>query len=250
VFRASKIDGKQAPNATHTTRREIAMTVRTSILVLALCAPGLPLAAQNSIAANTAPSNQAPAASVALPSATLRPSLDVLRTALSSVHIDRWKASNAIRDEASSNIGSIQRDLQNTLPGLLAAADAAPSSAAKTLPAYRNIEALYDVMLRVDAAARLAAPSDQMSAIDQALARLDDGRRALGEQLQQDADAQETQVIHLQAALKAIPPPQPPPPPPAPVKCPVAPVVHRKKPATAAAKPATPPASQNSTPSH
>lgn len=215
------------------------MTLRTSILVLAFAAPGLPLAAQ------TAAPVSAPT-SAALPSATLQPSLNVLRTALSSLRIDRWKASNAIRDDAQNNVGSIQRDLQSTLPALLATADAAPNSPAKTLPVYSNIEALYDVMLRIDAAARLAAPTDQMSAIDQALARLDDGRRALGQQLQQNADGQEAQIIRLQAALKAVPPPQPPPPPPAPVKCPVAPVVHKKKPTTTAAKSTTPAASQNS----
>ena len=147
------------------------MKLRTSILALTLCTPIVQLAAQTGMAAPP------PAA---LPSTILQPSLAILRTALSSLRVDRWKASSAIRDDAASNVGSIQRDLQSTLPDLLAAADAAPNSAAKALPAYRNIEALYDVLLRVDAAARLAAPTDQMSAIDQAVARLDDGRRALG----------------------------------------------------------------------
>jgi hypothetical protein len=208
------------------------MALRTTLSLLTLCGPALFLAAQ------PAPSPSAPPPSPpALPSATLQPSLDILRTALTIVRIDRWKSSNAIRDEAQSNLGSIQRDVQSTLPALLATADAAPNSAAKTLPAYRNVEALYDVLLRIDAVARLAAPPDQSSALDQALARLDDSRRALGDQLQQTAAAQESQVIHLQAALQAIPPPAPPPPTPAPPKCPATPV--RKK---TPAKPATPPA--------
>jgi hypothetical protein len=173
--------------------------------------------------------------------------LDVVKTAVSGLKVERWKASNAIRDEAQSNLGSVQRDLQATLPGLLTAADAAPGSASKVLPVYRNVEALYDVMLRLDAAARLAAPSDQMSALDQAVARLDEGRRALGDQLQSNAEAQETRVVRLEAALKAVPPPQPPPPAPAPVKCPVTPAKKR----TTAAKPKTPaPATQAAPPSH
>jgi hypothetical protein len=229
------------------------MASRTPLGLILFCTSATLLAAQPPAATgNPQPPNPAPAASATLPSATLQPSLDVLRSALPGLHVDRWRASNAIRDEAQSNLGSIQRDVQTTLPALLAAADAAPGSAGKVLPVYRNVEALYDVMLRVDAAARLAAPNDQMSAIDQALARLDDGRRALGDQLQQATDGQEKQVLHLQAALKAIPPPQPPPPPPAPVKCPVAPV-RKRRPTTTAAKPSTPPASQNSnssTPSH
>ena len=211
------------------------MLFRNSLSLLTLCAPALLLAAQ-------AP----PAANSPAPSAILQPSLEILRTALLTVHIERWNASNAVRDDAQSNVDSIQRDMQSTLPSLLATTDAAPASAAKILPVYRNVEALYDVVLRVDTAARLAAPIDQTSALDQALTRLDDSRRALGDQLQQTAAAQEAQIVRLQAALNAVPPPAPPPPQPIPVKCPATPV-HKKKPTTAA-KPATPPAI--STPSH
>jgi len=231
------------------------MLPRKSLSLLTLCGPALFLAAQTPpVPGSAQPPDPPTAARAVLPSATLQPSLDVRRTALVTLRLDRWKASNAIRDEAQENIGSIQRDVQSTLPALVATADAAPASAAKALSVYRNVEALYDVTLRVDAAARLAAPTDQMSALDQALARLDDSRRALGDQLQRTAAAQEVQIVHLQAALKAVPPPAPAPPPPV-VKCAAPPVVHTKK--KPAAKPATPPAnSQNSstpnssTPSH
>ncbi len=185
------------------------------------------------------------------PSAILRPSLEILHTALGEMSTDKWKASAAIRTEADGNLRSVQRDLQSTLPPLLAAADAAPDSAAKAVPVFRNVDALYDVMLRLDAAGRLAAPSNQISALDQALAAVGDARRALGDQLQTNAEGQEAHVIRLQAALKAVPPPAPPPPPPAAVVCTPPPAKKRvvRKPA---AKPTTPPTnSQNSsTPSH
>ena len=226
------------------------MALRTSLFLLAVCGPGIALAGQVASTTNVAPGPApTPAMRATPPSATLQPSLDVLKTAMGGLHIEKWKASNAIRDEAQSNLGSVQRDLQSTLPSLLTAADAAPNLASKVLPVYRNVEALYDVMLRLDAAARLAAPADQMSALDQAVARLDEGRRALGDQLQTNADAQDARVSHLEAALKAIPPPAPPPPAPAPVKCTVTPV-KKKKPTTTAAKPATPPASTQTAPSH
>lgn len=227
------------------------MVSRTSFFLLAMCWPGMALAGQNApVANNIQGPDSATADRATPPSATLRPSLDVLKTSLGQLKIDKWKASGPIRDEAQKNLESVQRDVASTLPTLLAAADAAPDSAAKVLPVYRNIEALYDVTLRLVVAARLSAPSDQMSGLDQALARLDDGRRALGDQLQGTADSQDKRVIHLEAALKAIPPPLPPPPPPAPLKCPVTPV-KKKKPVTAA-KPSTPPAgTQNSpAPSH
>ena len=229
-------------------RPEDAMALRASFFVLAFCAPALALAAQTS-SGNT-PGTNAPAHANP-PSAILRPSLEILETAVGEMTLDKWKASPAIRTEADGNLRSIQRDLASTLPPLLAAADAAPDSTAKTLPIYRNIDALYDVMLRLDAAGRLAAPSNQISALDQALASIGDARRALGDQVQANAEGQEARVIHLQAALKAVPLPAPPP---APVAC--IPPPPKKKVARPAAKPAAKPASppanspNSSTPSH
>jgi hypothetical protein len=144
------------------------------------------------------------------------------------MNTERWKASSAVRDEAESNLRSIERDVETTLPPLLVAADGAPDSPAKTLPAYRNVEALYDVLLRLEAAGQLAAPREQASALEQALADLN-GRRALGDQLQRDADGQERQIVRLQAALKAVPAPAP-----APVAavCPSSPAKKSVKPAS------------------
>jgi len=159
--------------------------------------------------------------------------------------LDKWKASPAIRTEADGNLRSVQRDLASTLPPLLAAADATPDSAARTLPVYRNLDALYDVVLRLDAAGRLSAPGNQVSALDQALASLSDARRALGDQIQAGAEGEEARIIHLQAALKTVPPPAPPPAS-APVAC-IPPAPKKKVVRPAVKKPATPPASpQNS----
>jgi hypothetical protein len=221
------------------------MALRTSLLLIAVTSSGIAFAGQAALGTNAAPQAPAPVTreSATPPSATLRPAIDVLKTALGQLRIDKWKASNPIKDEAQQNLGSVQRDVATTLPGLLQTADAAPDSTAKVLPVYRNVEALYDVTLRLVVAARLSAPSDQMSALDQALARLDDSRRALGDQLQGTADAQDKQVVRLQAALKAIPPPQPPAPAPPPPKCPATPV---KKRSTAKPKTTTPPAATQS----
>jgi len=178
------------------------------------------------------PAPAAPAAqSAALPSTTLQPSIEILKSAIGVTNVDRWKASSAIKGEASANLRSIANDVTSTLPTLLTAADAAPNSAAKVLPAYRNADALYDVLLRVVVSAHLYAPADQSSALEQALHSLEDSRRTLGDQVQQTALAQDTQAVRLQAALRAVPPPAP-----AaaqPVNCAPAPV--RKK---SAAKPA------------
>lgn len=148
--------------------------------------------------------------SLVMPSALVRPGLDAVKSAVAGVRLDKWKASGAVRDEVNANLGSIRRDMEATLPGMLATADGAGDSVSKVLPAYRNIEALYDVLLRVVVAARLGAPQPQTAALEAAMASLDGGRRALGDRLQSSALAAEKQVMDLRAALKAVPPPAPP----------------------------------------
>jgi len=221
------------------------MILRTPFFLLALSGTFLAAQTAPTPANPRAPAAAGAAAKIAGASVTLQPSLDILNSALRGISIERWKGSAAIRGEAENNLKSIRNDVSTTLPALLATADAAPGSSAKLLPAYRNVDALYDVVLRVDAAARISAPSDQSSALDQALASLEDNRRTLGDQLQRATEAQEMQVGRLQAALKAIPPPTPIPPPPAPAKCPTTPV-RKKRPA---AKPATA-AKSSSAPAH
>ena len=208
------------------------MNLRAPAIVLALFpAPLLLAQAAPPITAAAA----APAQSAALPSATMQPSLEILKSAMGMTNVDRWKASTAVKGEASANLRSVANDITSTLPSLLATADSAPSSAAKLLPAYRNADALYDVLLRVVVSAHLYAPADQSSALDQALHSLEDSRHSLADQLTQAAQSQDTQVTRLQAALKAVPPPQPPPP--APVCAPAPPT--RKKPATKTKPPAS-----------
>jgi len=220
------------------------MMLRCSFLIVAPFWITATLAGQSPAGAGSGATTQAVTAPAqAAPSRLLQPSLETLRLALRDTRVEKWKGSGATRDEAQSNLVSIQKDVASTLPTLLAAADAAPGSAGKALPAYRNVEALYDVVLRVASAARLQAPADQSAELDQALVALEGGRKALGDRLESDTAAQEKHVSDLQAALKAVPPPAPPPVVAAPVVCPT-PVPAKKK----VVKPAVKPNPATSTP--
>jgi hypothetical protein len=152
------------------------------------------------------------------PSTLLQPSLSNLQQALGAVRLEKWKIPNALRGETDADINSINKDLTGTLPSLLAAADASPSSIAKTLPVLRNIDALYDVALRITTTGRLSAPSEQSAALQNALATLQNAKRDLGDRLQSSTGIQEQQVVDMQAALRTrpavcpvVPPVAPPP---------------------------------------
>lgn len=174
-----------------------------SLVLLSLMAFGGPVVAataqQPSVAGATT------AHPMTQPSAMMRPSLDAVGEAIEILHPDRWKAAGSVRQEVASNIDSIRRDLEVTLPPLLTAADSQPSSVAQALPAYRNIEALYDVLLRVSEAGRLAAPRDQAMTLQNALAGLEKSRRSFAEQMQSTAAAQDQRLRTLEAAARAAP---------------------------------------------
>lgn len=193
------------------------------------------------------PPAAAPAAAMqARPSAMLQPTIDTLQQTLEVLRPEKWKTSDAARQEAAANISSIRRDLDTTLPGLLAQADAAPGSVSRLMPAYTNVEALYDVLLRIVGTANLSAPNQQSAALERARVRLEDAQRSLGGQLKSAGLAQEQQIHSLQAALRAVPPPA------APVVCPTpAPAKKktRRRHRKAVAKPAKPaPSTQPSQP--
>jgi hypothetical protein len=172
------------------------------------------------------------AAQAAIPAQTtvsslLQPSLDTLGQAVGAVKVEKWKG-GSVRAEAASYVASIQQDLKTTLPPLLADADAASGMTSQAMPVSRNINALYDVVLRVVDGARIAAPVDQVNRLQDAMIGIEKSRKALDERLLAMTVAQEKQIADLQSAAKAQPVITPcPPPPPEPKKK----VVRKKKPA-------------------
>ncbi len=134
------------------------------------------------------------------PVANLRPALANVQTALGSINIGRWKASSDIRANSQQDLTSMQRDLTTTLPGLMAQAEAAaangPAALSPTFAVFRNIDALYDVLLRVTETAALTGPSSDANVLEAARADLEDGRGKLGAWLLQAIGAQDAQMAH------------------------------------------------------
>ena len=191
-----------------------------------------------------ASASPAPAASAIAngPSAILRPSLDLVQQTVSALKLDKWKR-GTVRDEAGKNTAAILRDLQTNLPPLMTAADAPPETVSKVLPMSRNVDALYDVLLRVDEASRVSAPGDQIDQLEQALESLRKARLSLDDHLADSAAAMEKQVTELRASVEKQAAVKCPAPAPAPV-CAAPPAVHKakKKPKPTATKPPASPA--------
>lgn len=134
-------------------------------------------------------------------SGILQPSLDTVHQTLGALRLDKWKK-GTVRDEASVNIDAIQRDLRVNMPPLLQDADTAPGTLSVLLPVSRHLNALYDVLLRVSEASRVAGPDDQAGQLQQALLSLGNARLALDDRMLGSAGALEKQVVDLRATIQ------------------------------------------------
>jgi hypothetical protein len=186
---------------------------RSSVLVFAFCV--LPCAfsfAQPPAATgNAAPVSPSSQASTATPQSAivlgdslnaLQPTVENLHQTLASLNVNKWKAPGDVRGQAQSDVDSMQRDLNATLPDLLTQAKAAGTSLAPSFAVYRNVDALYDVLLRVTETATLAGAQDARG-LEQSRAMLEQGRSQLGAALLQSSQAQDAEVTQLRTAAAA-----------------------------------------------
>ena len=161
-------------------------------LALLLATLSFPVSAQN---------DPPPASAASSVSATLRPALAQVGQSLSEIGIRHWKAPNEVRSAADQDVSSIQRDLNGPLAGLLQQADAAPGSVPAAFAVYRNVDALYDTLLRVVLTANLAAPDSEATSLQGALSNLESARTALGDSILGSSQAQQAELIRVRAAL-------------------------------------------------
>ena len=152
---------------------------------------------------------------VAAPSAQVQPALDGVTASFRNLRLDKWKGGTVL-EESAGNVKSVLDDVSATLPPLLAVADAAPARVSAVLPVLRNLDALYDVALRVEEAARVAGTREQVADLEGALTGLQAARRGLGDRVQAAALAGEARVVELQGKVAVVGAPVAPCPPVAP----------------------------------
>ena len=133
------------------------------------------------------------------PTEAVRPALSQISQTIVGLSVSRWKAPGDVRSATQRDIDSIQHDLSSTLPPLMDQAAGAPSSVASAFAVYRNIDALYDVLLRVAETATLAGPQADVGSLEGSLSRLESARRDLGNAILQLATAHDQELDRLRA---------------------------------------------------
>ncbi len=139
-------------------------------------------------------------ASLAGPVAELQQSIPQISQQMDGTRPSKWKVKPEEHDVDLRGFASVQHDLDQVLPGLLKAAAASPHSIANGIALYRNVNALYDVMVRLQQTAELAGKEDA-PALQDALTRLETVRGDLAEQLTALAAQQEVVFARAQQVL-------------------------------------------------
>jgi len=175
---------------------------------------------------------------------------------LVGLRIERWKTDKNSKEQALSNIDSIQRNLRGALPEIIGQLRAAPEDMPASFKLYRNLDALYDVLGNVVELTGAFGSKDEVQSLGNDLNGFEGSRRQLAERIETLSAAKEAEIVRLRTDLKtarAAVPVEPPkkvvvddnePPKPAPKKktAPKAPA----KPSTGQAQ-GTPPAQQTPT---
>ncbi len=119
-----------------------------------------------------------------------------------ALKVDKWKK-GSVRDEAQENVNTLLRDFDNNVQPLITAADASPAQLSKAIPLIKHLDALYDVLLRVEEGSRVSAPADQIDALQKALLRMSQARNAYDNVLQAQAAGVEKQMGDLETAARS-----------------------------------------------
>lgn len=171
---------------------------------------------------------------------------------LQKLRIERWKTDKNTKQQALSNVDSIQRNLQGALPEIIGQLRAAPEDLPKTFKLYRNLDALYDVMGNVVELTGAFGSKEDVQALENDLGTFEGTRKQMAERIENLSTAKEAEIVRLRTDLKtaqAAIPAEPP------KKVVVDDTQPAKKPAAKkkttkpkTTKPATPPAGQTQNP--
>jgi hypothetical protein len=122
---------------------------------------------------------------------------------LVKMRIERWKADSSYKKQSLANVDSIQRNLQEALPEMIAQVRAAPEDLPATFKLYRNLDALYDVLGTVTESAGAFGSKDDFQSLSNDFSSLEGVRKAFAERIQNLAAAKEAEISRLRADLKA-----------------------------------------------
>jgi hypothetical protein len=160
------------------------------------------------------PQSPAPAGNAGAPAVTNAPDVTGLLNKIEQetkgldadvgkLRIEKWKADSASKYQATESAASIQRNISNALPGLIADVRSNPQSLAANFKLYRNLNALHEVVASLAESAGAFGKREEYEMVAPHLAALDDDRRAFADSLVQMTAAADQRIAAADQAARA-----------------------------------------------
>ena len=123
---------------------------------------------------------------------------------LGRLRIERWKADGSHKKETLGNVDSIQRNLQGALPEIIGQLRNAPEDLPVSFKLYRNLDALYDVMVDVAESAGAFGSKDDFQSLSNDLSAFEGSRKQLAERIENLSSSKEQELTRLRTQLKTL----------------------------------------------
>jgi len=137
------------------------------------------------VAAQTSATPQNPPVDLNVLLATIEQTSNSSVAQIQAMRIDKWKTESSQKHLAQQNADSLVRNMQAALPTMVTAARQQPQSFAANFKLYRNLGALYDVMLPLTESAGAFGQKGEFQAVGEQLQHWDEIRRNYGDYLEQ-----------------------------------------------------------------
>jgi hypothetical protein len=121
---------------------------------------------------------------------------------LARLRIEHWKTDGSTKKQTLNDVESVQRNLQNALPEMIAQLRNSPEDLPATFKLYRNLDALYDVLGGVVESAGAFGPKDDFQSLSNDLSGFEGTRKQLADRTNNLATSKEQEIVRLRTELK------------------------------------------------
>ena len=132
---------------------------------------------------------------------------------LSKLRIEHWKTDANTKRQTQADVESIQRNLQGALPAIITELRSSPENLPSTFKLYRNLDALYDVLVSVVESAGAFGSKDEFQSLQNDLSSVEKARHSFADRVETLAGTKETELARLRAQVQTAQavanPPQP-----------------------------------------
>jgi hypothetical protein len=128
----------------------------------------------------------------ALQNAAQQTTLDLAR-----LRVDKWKTDGGSKEQIQANVQSLESNMTNALPGMIAAVRSSPTSLTANLKLYRDLNVLYDVLGPLADSAGAFGNRDEYQSLSADAQLLEANRRSIADYMEGLAAFQEAELSRL-----------------------------------------------------